>query len=336
MKPSYDNRHRVKARDGWPLTIYEYQPRGGARSTTPVLLCHGTNCRYRIFDVGDGWGLAPYLARRGIHVFAIDLRGRGRSLPDGMARRIHALMRRGWSVHDFIDSDLPRAFEFVLRHADVAALDYIGHSMGALIAFELLSSNRDARVRRVVSVAGGDALALLSPPDRAAQPDGEPPHLDIGRLLAPLARSAPYVPLEWGTRLAALSPQGLSPEWYATMLNPENVDRNALVHFMARSVVGVSSKKWRSLGALRKRAQESSTPPRDYHHRTLFLSGGGDRVVPPHRVQQTADRARHPDNKVVEFSRAQGYSADFGHLDLLIGKHAPAEVFPEIERWLVR
>mgnify|MGYP003956290385 CR=1 FL=1 len=57
-------------------------------------------------------------------------------------------------------------------------------------------------------------------------------------------------------------------------------------------------------------------------------------MVPPKRVRETASRATHPSTRVLEFSRAEGYSVDYGHLDLLLGRDAPCEVFPEIASWL--
>ncbi|MFO1520190.1 MAG: hypothetical protein U1F57_11120 [bacterium] len=34
------------------------------------------------------------------------------------------------------------------------------------------------------------------------------------------------------------------------------------------------------------------------------------------------------------FGRKHGHRTDYGHVDLIIGNHAPREVFPKIAEWL--
>jgi pimeloyl-ACP methyl ester carboxylesterase len=294
----------------------------------PVLLVHGTNARYRVYDNGAGFGLAPYLARQGFHVFALELRGRGLSLPRRLAPRARVLAR-GWSLYDMMNRDLPRAFELVLARTGQPALDYVGHSLGGMLAFELLSRTHDPRVRRLVCVASGDARALLMGKARAK---GEPRSVNVGMLLAPFALAWPYTPIEWATKLAAWG-LALTPRWMFSLATADAVERQVLQRFLWHGTSGISAKKFWSFGSFYRRARRGASE-HVLSYPTLLITGTGDRTMPAARVRDVALRIAHADVRVVEFGRAQGHGADYGHTDLLIGRHAEREVFPCIAEFL--
>lgn len=340
-KPAYDRRHRVASRDGWPLAIYEYRPAEGVPSKPyPVLCCHGANCRYGIYDSGDGFGLAPWLAARGYHVFAADLRGRGLSAPRATLRRFRALVGRGWTLGDFLKKDLPTLFEFVLASTGAEQLDLVGHSLGGMLALELLARNDEPRVRRLVTVGAGDGRAMLlrepKTRDASAQHQGRG-QVYVGMLMAPFALSSRYAPVHWGARLGAimmpLAPDGAMDGMLSALLNASNMEPHVLRDFLRRSLSGISSKKFWSFGAMIQRLNREQQPAR---HRVaaLHLAGSGDRLVPPDKVRATASRSLNPHTRVVEFSLANGHAADYGHIDLLLGRHVEREVFPHIDQWL--
>lgn len=53
----------------------------GKSLSPPVLLIHGAIENGKIFYSKSGKGLAPYLAKKGLDVYVVDLRGRGKSTP---------------------------------------------------------------------------------------------------------------------------------------------------------------------------------------------------------------------------------------------------------------
>ncbi|RME28899.1 MAG: hypothetical protein D6798_01340 [Deltaproteobacteria bacterium] len=65
----------------------------------------------------------------------------------------------------------------------------------------------------------------------------------------------------------------------------------------------------------------------------LVIAGRGDRVAPPDRVAPYHDLAGSADKELVIASRANGFTHDYGHLDLAIGDSAAAEIYPRIIDW---
>jgi pimeloyl-ACP methyl ester carboxylesterase len=66
----------------------------------------------------------------------------------------------------------------------------------------------------------------------------------------------------------------------------------------------------------------------------LAISGGGDFIVPPELVEPWMDRVGSDDKTLIEASKANGYVADYGHLDLALGPAAPREILRPVAEWL--
>ena len=66
----------------------------------------------------------------------------------------------------------------------------------------------------------------------------------------------------------------------------------------------------------------------------LFLAGAGDRTATPDSVKYAFDRVSSNDKTFRVFGRAYGGQCDYDHVDLVLGKHAPQEVYPVVEEWL--
>ena len=66
----------------------------------------------------------------------------------------------------------------------------------------------------------------------------------------------------------------------------------------------------------------------------MFVTGARDVAAPP-AVQETMYRAiGSQEKKLIICGRANGFSADAGHIDALLGTHAADELFPSLERFL--
>ena len=66
----------------------------------------------------------------------------------------------------------------------------------------------------------------------------------------------------------------------------------------------------------------------------LFICGAQDRMSPPRYTRRWMKRLSSHPKRMQELSIQSGYSADYGHGDLIVGKQAPEEVYPLVVDWL--
>lgn len=71
----------------------------------------------------------------------------------------------------------------------------------------------------------------------------------------------------------------------------------------------------------------------DVHLPVLAVAGAGDRQDPPWACEQLFERFG-AQGQFLLLGRDQGFSEDFGHVDMLVSKAAQAEVWPLVQRWL--
>lgn len=121
--------------NGGELAVARYGAEGGK----PILAIHGITSSNRAWQA-----FATSMAPHGFTLFAVDLRGRGRSnlLPAPFGMESHAI-------------DMVAVLDF-LR---LSKVDVVGHSMGAFVAVALLGIAPN-RVKRTVLIDGGLRLAL--------------------------------------------------------------------------------------------------------------------------------------------------------------------------------
>jgi poly-beta-hydroxyalkanoate depolymerase len=67
---------------------------------------------------------------------------------------------------------------------------------------------------------------------------------------------------------------------------------------------------------------------------TFFLVGQLDNMATVGAVKYAHRQVSSQDKAYRLFARINGYKADYGHDDIIIGKHARQEVYPEIVDWL--
>ena len=66
----------------------------------------------------------------------------------------------------------------------------------------------------------------------------------------------------------------------------------------------------------------------------FFVVGSLDQMAPPAVMVEAFQKVGSKQKRIEVLSRANGYTHDYGHVDLVLGKSAPAEVFPLLEEWL--
>lgn len=309
--------------DGWQLAISHYRDNGlnPAHRRHPVLLCHGLGANRLLFDIDRQHSFAAWLLEQGYDVYAVDLRSHGLSEKPGQAADKHW----DWGFNAYCDADIPAAIDAVLADAGASALHFVGHSMGGILLY-CHAAQSDPRI-----VSG---IAIAASLDYSGHPSI---FHGLSRLVA-LTHIAPSMPLHWsslaGSVAATLGRRFMS----RALVNPSNVDRQVYRRLTANLLHPISSRLLRDmqhfvsgkgLQSSRHACYRQQLQHKGYAFPILSLSGTADAQCPP------ASAARFGTRHQV-FGRAYGQRHDYGHLDLIMGKHARKETWPCMGAWLDR
>jgi pimeloyl-ACP methyl ester carboxylesterase len=309
---------RAQTSDGWRLALGIRLPRQ-AEGRPPVLLVHGLSANRWMLDAGvERFSLAAHLARHGFRTFALDLRGHGDSRD--------APRRAGdWDFDTYVTRDVPAALDAIRRDTGEERVLWVGHSLGAVAGMVSCQLHAD-RIAGLVAIAGPvsfDAEGLV------ARYLGWGFLVD-GRFNRTLARMiAPWAGV-------------FHPAASEIAINGRNMDRPVFQRLMANAIDDVPHGVFLQLADwVLRDVCRSADGSRDYRaglascrQPALFLSAPLDYLAPPGVVAK-AHALWGGEKRLVEFKVENGYSADYGHVDLLVGKRAPQEVHPVVLRWLL-
>jgi pimeloyl-ACP methyl ester carboxylesterase len=298
------------AADGWRLQLARRRPKGAARRI-PVLLVHGVAMNRQALDFGvERYSLAAVLAAAGLDCFAIDLRGHGGS------RRRPAHGDEEWTLDDYLALDVPAALDAIEAATGERQVLWVGHSQGALLGLVAAQKYPD-RIAGVVA---------LAPPIRLPREPAEHrflPGLARFRLFRPLAELAAPLAGWWQPGRAGLCIQLGNmerPIYRRLLMNAiEELPPGVVRHFM--TLVGEGRlgsldghEDWlEGLAACRQPA--------------LFVAAPRDGLATLAGVEE--GHARWGGEKTLLVA-----GPEVGHGDLILGKRAPAELFPVVRDWL--
>lgn len=310
--------------DGWEVALRRYH--GGDR-WLPIILCPGYGCSSLFLDYDDRFSLARYLARRHFDAWVLDLRGRGESRPIPSA----AARRWSWTFDDFVRHDLPAAIEAVRAHTRREKVAWIGHSMGGSALYAFVGTTPIGRETIAAAVTIASPVLFPRTAWRLAQRVG-PMLLNL-----PFLQTVPQrvlVGMLWET----IGRTGI----IRLGMNPLNIDRRLAGRALRRSLHNVSAAKLRQLATWSTRQVFCSADStvdyraelRHFAAPILVAAGADDHLASPESVHLAIEEISSADKTWVEFGEASGHSADYGHVDLILGRRAPEEVFPRVGDWL--
>jgi pimeloyl-ACP methyl ester carboxylesterase len=289
----------------------------------PVVLCGGFSCNRYFIDYDERYSLARFLARAGFDAWVIELRGRGLSHPTAACRHPGR-----WTFDDLATIDVPAAVDYVAQ-ATGREVGWVGHSMGGMVLYAYLGTRGRTPIRAGVTIAS----PVRFPPAGPA-------------LLRWLGEAMLGIPLGDVVRqrfiLGALWWLLASTSGIEVGMNAANIDRSDVGRALRLSLTNVSRFKlqqmsrWASQGTFASldggvdylEALGGVTIP------LLVVAGAGDRVARPAAVRLAVERLPSGSAAYREFGRAYGDRVDYGHVDLILGRAAPAEVFPAVAGWL--
>jgi pimeloyl-ACP methyl ester carboxylesterase len=304
-------RHRLEAEV--PLVLTRTALRGGAR-LPPVLLVHGFAQNRYTWHTSIR-SLSAALAAAGFEAWNLELRGHGLSRGEG---------QEGATVFADYIADL---------HAAIDALPdrpfLIGHSLGGAAAYAA-AALRPGRVRGVIGLAAvygfGNGNPLIRFACRVSQRAASAPALSRvqvkSRLLGQIIGRALDLTDIAGYTLP------LSGWW------PGSVEPALLQERLEEGFDWTSVKVWQEMA--RWGAQGAFDHDREWRAAevpVLVVLGDKDHLLPVEDGRLAFDRARGPDKELLLLDPwTTGHH--WGHLDIVLGKAAPAEVWPRLIAWM--
>ncbi|MDD9969733.1 MAG: alpha/beta fold hydrolase [Myxococcales bacterium] len=316
----------VRAADGVRLHV-KYVPSTGGPSGSPagrgaVVLCHGLASNGFAFDVPQR-SLARFLAGRGYECFIPDLRGTGKSMVPSSGE---------WGLDDYLDLDLPAILQFVGERTESGPLYWIGHSMGGILFMLYASDHPGVPVRRATAIASsldyrpGLSVYRFMAPVRPLWPRRL--HVPFG-LLSRVSAVAGSRGLPLPPELINFQRSNLELELRSAILNHGfGTIPKRLLDDLATSLSPGGLARRRGTHQYQSRLPAARVP-------LQLIAGAGDLQCSVEAVDQTARMLDHLDElRVHVFGKAYGHADDYGHFDLMVGRHAEHEVWPELVRWL--
>ena len=341
----------AKTPDGWSLVAHRYRPTGPARpGASPIILCHGLTYNAMFWELDPSCSPARYFAAMGYDVWAVDLRGSGQShkwvwkLEDAPTALFGEALRRAskgklgpegyasvdpkyanWTLDHHIVHDVPTLVRLVRAQTGAAAVTWVGHSMGGIVAIAHLARYANPGIGRLVAIGS-----------QVTMPKGQVPIQFVREML--VAREGELAGQLTGRDLI----EGSRTTVDGLFFNRENAMPSVYeaLSTWAKDIPSVGlCQQYLALGNAGvltdgKRTFDYSTHLANLTIPVLVGSGAADAFAPPDVQQYLYDRVGSPDKSLLIIGRANGFSVDAGHDDALVGLNSAREVYPRIAGWL--
>ncbi len=349
MQPNFEiTLEYAPTTDGWELALTRYKPFNFDKNKSPILLCHGLACNRYSFDFNEKYSLARYLAEKGFDTWVLELRGHGKSRRKGIRKKFN------WNFDTYAIHDAPDAVKYIknkyMEKGVETKILWVGHSMGGMIAYAYGSTPEGKEnLKGVVTIASPVILNGLL---KNLKEENLQWLIDLVKLRCPHRINQPF-----------LTPFYLGMKWSKELIekfivNKNNIDEHVLNDFLKKGVEIISCKVLYQFAFMMEMGDFCYFPkyprlcklfrntvfsflfcPRSYikslrkfSSPLLVIAGGGDRLATKEDVFIVKNFVK-TDVTLKQFSE-ENPSADYGHIDLLLGLNANEEIYPAIYDWL--
>jgi pimeloyl-ACP methyl ester carboxylesterase len=314
----------VKTSDGWKIALHRRQ---GKKFRLPVVLVHGLASNFTNMDFPlPGLSLAQYLFELGFDCWIIDLRG------SGLSKR-RTLRPLKWYFDDFVFKDLPAALRKIRQVTRAKKVHWIGHSLGGLLAFPICQTFN-----------GGNPIHSLITVATPLTTRAKPGYFKYLYHLDGLLRWVPGLPYKPLSKLVAWFPEQVLKMEDHILFSRNNMTVEIIQTILRHSVESVPSSlilqihDWFRHNYFSNRdgtvnfldGLEGISLP------ILMMVGSIDSFTPSADIRLAFKKIPNADKTLMAFGKKYGHENEYGHIDLILGKNAPREVFPHIAKWLTK
>ncbi len=342
--------YNVKTEDGWNLSVNRYTLKNvSSKKKAAVILCHGFNINNRFWDIDERCSIVRYLACNDYDVWAPSLRGSGLSskpllsdlkgiirfeilaVPRMLMKAPADITKFNWTIDDHINKDIPAIIDLVKKESGFDKIYWIGHSMGSIIVFGYL----EAEGRN--NVAGFISLSSMMTIPKPINPQLEAAANERQLLTASLLLNATIA-----SQLRNYTLGNIKIPIEELLMNKGNMETDVIYRFFRVAIddtsPGIMTQFADSLKAGKMLSNDGKINYTDSMNLVkvpiLIAGGGRDGFVTEKGLRGTYDAISSSDKSIVIFSKSNGYSADYGHCDLILGKDSERDVYPVILKWL--
>ena len=233
---------------------------------------------------------------------------------------------RGGNLDDHINYDLPALVHLVRSRTGAQEVAWIGHSMGGIIALAHLARYQNPGIGKLVTVG-----SQMTMPDGqlATQFLTELVALRQGQLAGQILPEELLIDSKISVDNMFFNEQHVSPGVYRS-LTRDGIDIPS-IGLLQQYIVLATRKEL--LDASKRfsyaRMLDNVQVP------ILIACGQTDQLAPPEAQRFLYEHVGSPDKTLMFFGRGQGFAADAGHSDSLVGLSSGQQAYPAIEQWLL-
>ncbi|MDP8205814.1 MAG: alpha/beta fold hydrolase [Candidatus Electryonea clarkiae] len=310
-----DEIHYVSTQDGWNLAIHRFLAEGDPKKQFPVVLFPSLSLSAKSFD-GGGFtpSLMKTLAENGFDAWAVDIRGVGLSKP------ATETTKRSWSFEDILCKDVPSVIDYIRKFVGTNKVHWVGHSMGGHLLIARLAEGRKDIASGIIAGSGfvpGQGGIDYTNNFRKIKFRRNVPLRSLARFSLPIA---------WLIKETVIMKRNAGRDGLKTIL----ADVHSFpVELMKYALDVFQSGGFRNKGGSLyiENVDKIDTP-------LMFIVGDKDSYWTPNSVSKDVEKLGNVKTKTVFPGKQYGCQEHYGHGDILLGKNAEQEVYPEIMKWL--